>query len=197
MQVSTNRINEFSEKARDYYLKLSQREKMFICLVLIVAAVIGLYEASVPVVDAFEAQSMELIKSEENLGTAAREIARYATLKSRRDEIENLYKAVEIKEGIKTHLENLIKTKAGVTDQFKIKEGIVKDFGDKYQRASFTVEFTITDLPRLVEYLKELVQGPKPLALTSLKLTKRPAGDALDVVLEVSSIREKSEKSPV
>ena len=196
MQPTGDRMKEYLKAGVEYYRKMSQREKVIIAAALCVAAFMGIYEASVPIIDAFESQQTELLKAEENLSTAARELARYTNLKSRRDEIENVYKAVEIKEGIKTHLENLIKTKAGVTDQFRIREGLVRDFGEKYQRASFTVDFTISDLPHLVEYLRELVQGTKPLALTSLKLSKRPAGDMLEVTLEVSSIREKSEKNP-
>lgn len=50
------------------------------------------------------------------------------------------------------------------------------------------------DLGRLVQFLEELVQGKKPFVAPSLDIKRRPAGDSLDVELEVSSLRRK--KSP-
>ena len=57
------------------------------------------------------------------------------------------------------------------------------------------MKFPITDYPRLIDFLKELTQGAHPMILASLTLRKRPAGDALDVEMEVISMTRKGTAS--
>ena len=143
-----------------------------------------------PVREAFVAQETRYDETAQQLQYVAAALSRYQKLQVRRDEIERDFREVEIEEGALSYLEDLVKTKAGVVNP-QISPRDIRDFGSEYEQAPFLIRFPIVDLNRLVQFLEELVQGKKPFILASLDIKRRPAGDSLDIELEVSSLRRK------
>jgi hypothetical protein len=173
--------------------KLSRREKILVLLgglFVLVSAGNIVYE---PVREAFIAQETRYDETAQQLQYVAAALSRYQKLQVRRDEIEKDFREVEIEEGALSYLEDLVKTKAGVVNP-QISPRDIREFGSEYEQAPFLIRFPIVDLSRLVQFLEELVQGKKPFILASLDIKRRPAGDSLDIELEVSSLRRK--KSP-
>ena len=118
-------------------------------------------------------------------------IERYLKLKQRHENIESRYKEVNIDEGALSYIENLIKTKAGIgNDPFTIKENEPRAFGGNYQQVLYPIKFNTTNLPGLVEFLREITLGKRPLVLSRLSLTRRKGANRLEVDMDVSSIRK-------
>ena len=183
-------LTQLKKNAAEYFKKLSKREKTIITVAVCMGFVTVGYQIYQPVRIAFESQSERLTGVQRDMESVSLALARYSKLKARQQAIENAYKEVEIKEGALSHLENLVRTKAGITSGFTIKDKPVREFGGGYEQAPFSVRFVITDLPRLVDFLKEIVVGQRPLILANLDVTRRPAGDSVEVEMEVSSIRK-------
>lgn len=172
------------------YTRLSARERIILAaLGLFVGGMIawsGYEQASDIVAD----QSTRLEKAHETLDSTAGSLERYVKLKARRDMIEREYRGVEIKEGVYAHLENLIRTKLGLSSGFTIKDSPPKNMGGNFDQTTFTVKFTTPTLQPLVDFLKEVTHGQRPLLLSSLDAVKSRRGDVLEVTIEVVSIRE-------
>ena len=172
------------------YQKLSRRERTIITLLGVVAGCMGLWMAYEPIGQRFDEQWIRLEKATETVRTSSASLERYVKLKSRRDMIEREYRGVEIKEGAYAHIENLIRTKLGLSSGFTIKDSSPKSMGGNFEQITYTVKFPVPTLQPLVDLLKEIVNGQRPLLLSSLEITKTRRGDLLDVSFEVVSIRE-------
>jgi len=175
---------------RESSKKLSRREKLLVLFAVIFVAVSALNLIYGPIRDALVRQEDRYNETTQQLQYVAAALSRYQKLQIRRDEIEREFREVEIEEGALSYLEELVKTKAGVVNP-QISPRDIREFGSEYEQAPFSIKFPIVDLNRLVQFLEELVQGKKPFILASLDIKRRPAGDSLDVELEVSSLRRK------
>lgn len=174
------------------YAKLSRRERLILAGlggVVVFMASWGIYE---PTRDLFADQRLRLEKTVEAVQTSSSSLERYVKLKARRDLIEREYRGVEIKEGVYAHLENLIRTKLGLSSGFTIKDSPPKGMGGNFEQITYSMKFTTPTLQPIVDLLKEVVHGQRPLLLSSLDIVKRPRGDTLDVSIDVVSIREAS-----
>ncbi|MBX7145178.1 MAG: hypothetical protein K1X79_12055 [Oligoflexia bacterium] len=169
---------------------LSGREKGLIVAGAAVMCLLGLYKVYEPVQLVFSEQVQEVQKAENDARSASALLERYAKLKARRDAIEREYKEVEFKEGALSHLENMVKNKAGVASGFTIKDSPPVEFGGEYEQTLFSVKFTTTNLPGLVDFLKELSQGPKPMILGKVDIQRSRFADRLETDIDVSSIRK-------
>lgn len=169
---------------------LSAREKGLIVAGTFVLFLVGLYKVYEPVRDVFSQQIQDLQKVEGDARSASALLERYSKLKAKRDSIEREYKEVEFKEGALSHLENLVKNKAGVSAGFTIKDSPPVEFGGEYEQTLFSVKFTTTSLPGLVDFLKELSQGPKPMILGKVDIQRSRFADRLETDIDVSSIRK-------
>jgi len=172
------------------YAKLSRRERFILAGlggVVVFIAAWGVYE---PTRDLFADQRLRLEKTLEAVQTSSSSLERYVKLKARRDLIEREYRGVEIKEGVYAHLENLIRTKLGLSSGFTIKDTPPKSMGGNFEQITYSMKFTTPTLQPIVDLLKEVVHGQRPLLLSSLDIVKRPRGDTLDVSIDVVSIRE-------
>ena len=183
------RIQPHLTRAKEIYVALSPREKNLLVGGVSVLLIISVMIVNRPISSRFEEQSLELIKVQQDAHNIANELNRYQRLIQRRAEIEQDFKSVEIREGALSHLEGLIRSKAGIEQgQFTIKDQPPKPFGNQYEQAFFTVNFNTTNYPRLIDFLEELVDGPKPLVIKRLDLKRSRGGDRLEVELEISSI---------
>lgn len=186
----SDRFQPQIQQASQYFAKLSGREKILVLVAAIGILFSGAYLIYSPIEEAFLEQSRQLEDTARNLQNVSAALARYKKLGARREEVEREFREVEIAEGALSYLEELVKTKAGVLNP-QISPKDMRDFGSEYEQAPFLIRFPIVDLARLVQFLETLVNGPKPFILASLDIKRRPAGDSLDVELEVSSIRRK------
>lgn len=177
---------------RRKFQQLSKREQAIIFLALLMGIGTVFYTVYEPVARAFAAQETRLEDLSSEMDRVALAIARYAKLRTKRDEIERQNKEVEFSEGVLSYIEGLLRDKAGVTSGHQINPREPKPFGADYEQVPVSVRFPIVDMQRLVSFLEAVVHGEKPLILTSLDIKRRPAGDSLDVELEVTSLRRKS-----
>lgn len=183
-------VRSVSSSVREYLKKLSKREKVIILVAGVMVIGTLIYSIYQPMERAFEEQQVKIDDTAQELERTTIALARYAKLKTKRDEIERSNREVEFSEGVLTYIEELLKTKAGVVSNPQINPREPKPFGEMYEQAPVSVRFPIVDLKRLTEFLEELVYGKKPLILSSVEIRRRPAGDSVDVELEVSSLRK-------
>lgn len=184
-----NQLQPYISKGKELYNSFSPRERSLMAAGLAVFVLIVVLAITRPIATLFSEQALELMQAQQNVRDMAASINRYEKLLQRRAEVERAFQSVEIKEGTTSHLEGLIRNTAGI-DQggFNIKAQSPKPFGKEYQQTFYSVNFSTTDYGRLIDFLKELVDGPKPLVLKRLDIKRSRSGDKLDVDLEVGSI---------
>jgi hypothetical protein len=172
---------------------LTEREQkiVILCVVVLVIAAVGWVGQTAS--EAFDDQASRIAKAELQLSKLASEIVQYTKWKQKKDAIEERYRRVEIKEGVPSHLENLVRTKAEITRGFSIKDLGVREFGREYQQEAYTIAFATANLESLVGFLKELSFGSRPVLLSQLDIEMPAHRSALDVRLEVAAIRKKAE----
>ncbi|MBN8550584.1 MAG: type II secretion system protein M [Deltaproteobacteria bacterium] len=171
------------------YQALTAREKVIIIVAAIVAVFILLYQVYEPIRRIFTQQKEQLSTLDASMKTVAPGIERYVKLRARRDAIEEEYKEVEFKEGALSHLENLVRNKAGISSGFTIKDNPPKEFGGNYEQTLFNIKFTTTNLETLVAFLSELTNGAKPLVVSKIDIQRSKFADRLEVDVDASSIR--------
>lgn len=184
-------LQDIKKQIRQSYAKLSARERLIVLGAVLVLGLLTLYKLYEVTEEAFAEQSAKVEKLERDMKTVAFELGNYAKAKARKEAIEKVYKEVEIKEGALSHLENLVRTKANIPQgQFTITERPARKYGLNYEQLSFTIKFTTVNLQHLLDFLKELSYGDKPLIVADLKLTKNRISQSLEVELNVSSMRQ-------
>ena len=156
---------------------------------LVVVAAMAIYQIYEPIRAAFQAQSEQLASIEESMKSVGPNVERYLKLKQRRDAIEEEYKEVEFKEGALSHLENLVRTKAGITSGFTIKDNPPREFGGNYEQTLFSIKLTTTNLQTLIDFLNETINGQRPLIVSKVDIQKSKFADRLEVDVDASSIR--------
>jgi hypothetical protein len=184
-------LTELREKTVRYLKNLTLRERAIIAILFGGLAVFGLYDLVTRVQAVFEEQQGRLAEAENATTKVSELLGRYVKLKAHRDAIEREYRGVEIKEGVYAHLENLVRTKLGITAGFTIKDNPAKDIGRNFEQTTYLITFEVPALEPLVELLRELVNGTRPLLLSRLEVSKTSRGDKLKVELDVVSIKEK------
>jgi hypothetical protein len=189
MKSAISQLPVLLERARVLYGGLSERERKLLAVGILVTIVIAVLAVTQPIRSIFAEQNLELEKVIMESQQISTELTRYQRLISRRREVEQEFKSVELKDGALSHLEGLIRDKAGIGQgAFTIKDQAPRPFGNDYQQTFFTVNFATTDYPKLIDFLQELVAGKQPLLLKRLSLKRSRGGEKLDVDIEVSSI---------
>jgi hypothetical protein len=189
IKLQLSRIAPLIAKGKAAYDNLSGREQKLLLGGIAVMIIIGVLVVMQPISSLFNEQALELSKVEQEARNIGSELARYQRLVNRRKEVEQEFKSVDLKDGALSHLEGLIRDKAGILQgAFTIKDQPPKSFGNGYQQTFFTVNFSSTDYPKLIDFLQELVDGAQPLVLKRLDVKRNRSGDKMDVDLEISSI---------
>src|SRR5438132_1364942 len=97
--TAKEKIENYLAKALETFRKLSKREKVLIIVPSVFLVIFILYSLILtPVVQAFSKQQEELTEARVNLEVLSTMLEKYGKLKSRRQEIEEQYKEIEIKE---------------------------------------------------------------------------------------------------
>jgi hypothetical protein len=178
--------------ARRQFTALSRREQLLISSAAAVAVFVGVYSVLEPISEAFDHQAVELVEAQGRTKSVSGTLERYLKLKAKREAIEGRYRKVEFEDGALSHLENLIRTKALVASGFTIKDSPSRPFGGNYEQVPLTVRFSTANFEALIDFLNEVVHGPRPLILGRLSLQRSRMGDRLDVELDVSNLRKLS-----
>lgn len=168
---------------------LTQREKVIIVAAGLVAVCMLSYQIYEPIRRTFHEQAEQITTLEGTMKGVGTTLERYVKLKARRDAIEDEYKEVDFKEGALSHIENLVRSKAGISAGFTIKPNPPKEFGGNYEQTLFSIKFSTTNLEALVDFLKELSHGPRPLVISKIDIQKSKFADRLEVDIDASSIR--------
>ena len=174
---------------KNYLAQRTPREKVLIYGGLGVLIPLFLNQLAIkPVIGAFQDQTQTLEQLRQDFQTTPFILDRYRKVAQKKQDIENEFKQVEIKEGEQSLLETILTGK--VDAGFDITPGQTRGFGGSYEQASFQVRFTTTSLSTLVDLLKEITTGAKRMLLTSMSISKDASGEKLRVELSVSSIRK-------
>lgn len=182
-------IKKYRDSALVWLKNLSLRERLLLIGGVIVLIPVLLYKmAYLPSYEAFSAQYQTLTKLQEDYKTIPFILDRYKRSRTKKEQIENEFKEVEIKEGEQSHLETILSGK--VDSGFDISPAPSQAFGGNYEQAIFNVRFTTQSIESLVKVLTEVSTGDKRMLITSLNLSKDINGEKLRVELGVSSIRQ-------
>lgn len=185
------RIESIVGKGKDWYHTLARREQVIVVGGMLVLVVLLLQVMVIdPVASYLQAQREELELVRKDMQALPHVLARYQRLVRRQDNIEKLYQKIELSEGAFAHLEDLVKNKAGIpAASFDIKEDMPIKFGNQYEQIPYRIRFKITDYPRLIDFLQEVVHGSKPLIISTIDMRKSRLGDHIQVDMQVNGVR--------
>ncbi len=183
-------VKELQAKFVKWMKSLTQKEH----ILLAVACVFVLFWLSGIV---YESVTGKLDKHEKTLKTELTKlksvpevIETNIKLRKRKAEVEEKLKGVELSQGGLAHLEQLIKTKAKISEKdFSIKPKSTRKISERFEQTPYSVKMEVTEYKNLLSFLRELVNGPKRMVLNTLNLTKSRNGQKLAVDLEVSSLK--------
>lgn len=182
------KANNIMAYIANWYTTLSGRERSLIFASLAVIIPLSVYSMIYkPVNQKFHDQQLILTKMEQDLKAIPHILDRYTRFNQKKDEIEAEFKEVDISEGEKTFLENILTGK--VEPGFQITPATTTPFGGNYEQASFAIKFTTTSLQNVVDVLTAISTGKKRMLLTTVTISKPRTGDKLEVQLNASSIR--------
>jgi len=193
IQVTTipslqQRIQALKLRVKSEFSKLSGREWGLVAAGVATLLFIAVYLVGEWVVGSLGAQAARMQRLEDSMTSLPARLDTYGRLKARREGIENQFRAVEIKEGALSYLENLIRNKAGVASGFTIRDLSARPFGGDFEQVPYSVKFTSSNLTTMIEFLKELIHGKQPFIVSKLDLQMNRTLDSLEVDLDVSTI---------
>ena len=135
-----SQVQPYLKRAKETFNNFSARERALLAGGLAVFALIITLVVTRPISTLFNEQSLVLMQAEQNVRDMAASINRYQKLIQRRAEVERDFQSVEIKEGALSHLEGLIRDRAGIAQgAFNIKGQAPKPFGNGYQQTFYSV----------------------------------------------------------
>ena len=187
-------LTTFRRRINDEIRKFSLRERVLCAMAAIVVTALFVSQSFKFVRERFDTQATEVETVQRSIEDVTAGLSRFSLLTARKAEIEAQYKQVEMSEGVRSFLENMLRTKAEVSSGYTIKDLPTTAFGGNYELAPFSIRFSTTSLQGVINFLNEIVHGPRPLILTDIELRKSRQGDKLDVSLGINSIRKSKDK---
>ena len=179
-----------SNKMVALFSAYSGREQLLMLGAIIVAVYISGSMLTEKVSYAFHTQSEDIERLGKDLKALPFVLERYKKLQSRKKDIENEFKSLEMDEGLLSILESILKSKLG-SSKFNIEPRKEMKFGNDYEQIPASVKFSVGDIRTLVAVLQEITEGKQKLLVTRLDVQKNRIGDALDIDMDVSSLRKK------
>ncbi len=180
-------------KVTTWYSLLSQRERLIVLAAVLFLPVFFIYNYILPpFIESLDESQSRLEQSYKDLQALPFVANRYNNLLLRQKELEALFAKSDISEGAFSYLEKLVKEKAGIAQgEFVINEESARPFGTRYERVPYKITFKITSHERLIDFLNAITKGDKPLVITSIDLNRSRIGDHIQVMLQISSVRNK------
>ncbi|MGI6681495.1 MAG: hypothetical protein ACOX3T_08485 [Bdellovibrionota bacterium] len=181
-----------NDSFKNYYNKLSQRERKLFVLMVVVFLAIGI-KLLIPkvgeIVSVFSEQSERLKKANRDIEDSQRTVHKYLVLKMKQKEIEKKFEKNEIKEG---HLSYVDSLKSQDMFDFAIGTQQEKEFGKDFNQVSFKINFKATSLATIMNFIKKLESEERKYLISELSIKK--AYGNFTVVIEVNSIERKVNK---
>ena len=187
-------ILKIVHRAIDEVRKLSPREKGLLAVAVFVGFIMLSYKVVTDIKTAFAEQTAAIEALNQSQAEVIQNLGRFTVLNARKTQIETDYAKVEIQEGARSYLENLVRTKALVSTGYTIKDMPVSEFGGDFELAPFSIKFTANTLQALTDFLTEIVHGQHPVVLTELDFRKARGGERMEVSLDISSIKRSTNK---
>lgn len=189
LQFQTKQLKSALQPLIVKFNALSTREKLAILAAFLILSAILIQSLSLPIIAAFDRQKRKLAKLEQDWQELNTIGTTYSSLRQRFDVVQSQFQGREFKEGVRSHIEKLIREQLKLqAGQYTIGAGVKRPLAGSYSLAPFSIKFDSTSLEQLVSFLEELVQGPQGLLLTKLEIVKSRRGDKLTISADVSSI---------
>jgi hypothetical protein len=179
-------------KVLEWFKGLNTRERLIVALAPLLVLAFVIPQIVGKINTSFARQTRFIGDAERDRKQVLQLLGRYASLKAKREAVQQQYKAVEMKDNVLSHLETLLKSKAGIsttTPGVTLKELPAIKVGTNYEQIPYSIRFPINNMSALVTFLEALVGGDQPLVLKKLEFRKS-APDNLTIDLEVVNIRE-------
>jgi type II secretory pathway component PulM len=166
----------------------SPRERVLLAVAVSALLVIGVLPVvTSPIIEAFQLQTMRVEELNKSYTSTPDILTRYAKLSARRSEVEAFYDKVDLSANPLSYLEGLLREQAKAADGYNVTPREDKQIGSKYTHKTFSVMFQTVSMDALANFLKALTTGEQPMLVTQITLSKRNAGEVLNVQLEVSA----------
>lgn len=182
------RIKNVQSRIAQWFTSLSHRERLLVVGAGIVLTGLATYNGMETVYGAFSRQSAVQAKLEQDIRTVTNQLAQYRRLKNHKESIEQRYEKIQIKRGVREHIDSLIRNVAKATPK-SITTGATDSFGS-FEQTKLSVKFDSDNLENIVQLLEELTHGNQPVILSKLEITRDYRGTKLEVELDISSIRK-------
>jgi hypothetical protein len=190
--MSAESLSKTFEPLVEKYHELSSREKQLIWAMLAAGLFIGFYYLVSMITPLFIEQQKKLIQLETQVEALPKLVSRWSALSATKKSIESTFDSSDTGIGTRSYLEDLIKTKVGISDLKSIRALQPRAFGqdEKFENTIYTVNFFTTELKQVVDFLEGVTKGEQPLILS--KITLKKTGTKLNVQVELSSISQKA-----
>ena len=191
MTKSTQRLYEYCALVKMRLDKLSEKQRQLIIAVILLLIALGGIWLVAPIQSAFRRQSAQMAAAARDIKALPTVFQQYIELESQKSALEKEYQEVRIPEdqavGI---IEALIKNTAGIKEGFSVREPSIRDLGGDYKKLSVTVSnLRVNNFPKFVEFLDQIVSGPKTFLLERIDINRSSMGDFFLVSLDISSIQ--------
>lgn len=185
-------MEEIKNKISEFIAKLNQREQILAIAGILVFVFIGANSVVESVSKSFSVQKRELEKVQNEFLAVPAQLERYLILNQRKNLIEKKYQEVQFQGGVLSHVEDLVRQKAGVesSTDYKINKLQERKFGGSYIQEQYKIEIYTTSIEKLAVFLKSLVAEQNPLVMTRLNIKKAPNKRKLIVQIDVSNFRK-------
>ena len=185
------------KKAATLFFALTTREKLLIVAPLVFLLGYGLY-LGVDSMNAYvdrTAKLAELRRGEYQ--QIAQTLKRYKELESRQKDLQSTFAQSQMTfEQVFIQLDKVLRQAIG-SDNYDLKQGKAPSaFGFEYEKQDFTLNVKSIKIDQLVKLLYQIEQGERPLFLSSVQLSKTPAGTEYSATLEIYSIAKNNSLAP-
>lgn len=177
------------KKTSEYFNKLSGQEKGLILLLVVLCIFIIGHNIYDNINSIFQEKEKEYIEIEKWRNALPYRIISYLQLNAKKSALENEYNSMQGSNDVRADLEDTLKKQNGVQSNFSIKALSSEKFADIYEQTPYNVVFSISDYQGLINILKELQEGDKPLIIKTIDITKSQGGRFLSVKLDLIGLR--------
>lgn len=184
-----SKLTPIKRKILGYINRLTGQEKGLILFLLLLCLFLighGLWTD----IDSFFNEKNKQFKEIESWRNALPyRITSYLQLSAKKSVLENEYNSLQASLDVRADLEDILKKQKGVQNNFSIKALASEKFADIYEQTSYNVVFSISDYQGLINILKELQEGDKPLIIKAIDIGKSQGGRFLSVKLDLIGLR--------
>ena len=191
MTQALEQIKQYLVLAKEQAAKLPEQQRQWLIVLAPFLLLLGIFLIFSPLQSLFQDQTTQITATTRDIRALPALFHEYTELAKRKNTLEKEYQEVRIQEGeLVGQVEALIKNTAGIKEGFSVREPTTRELGGNYKKLSVTVSnLRVSNFPKFVEFLDQLVSGDKRLLLERIDINKSSLGDFLLVSLDISSIQ--------